>query len=163
MESDERIVLIGESIRDPYGGACKVTRGLTKLFNDRIIDTPISEAGIMGMATGMSLAGKIPILEIMFSDFLTLTVDQIHNMAYKIHQHHHPIKVVIRTLDGAGKMYGPTHSQDMTWLSEALKMPYWRLTLESDVLAVFKEALAHPAPVVMVIEHKPLYDKEMTK
>ena len=69
-----RVLLLGEDIRSPYGGAFKVTRGLSDDYPDRVINTPISEAGIVGIANGLALGGRRPIVEIMFGDFLGLVL-----------------------------------------------------------------------------------------
>ena len=73
------MVLLGEDIADPYGGAFKVTRGLSTDFPERVRTTPISEGAIAGISAGLALAGYRPIAEIMFGDFLTLCFDQIVN------------------------------------------------------------------------------------
>ena len=72
METDERVVVLGEDLLDPYGGTFKVTRGLSSRFPDRVFTTPISEAAIVGVASGLALRGLRPIAEIMFGDFLFL-------------------------------------------------------------------------------------------
>lgn len=114
LEIDKQVLLLGEDILDPYGGAFKVTQGLSTKFPEQVLTTPVSEAGIVGIATGLALCGFRPIVEIMFGDFITLTTDQIINHATKFHfmynnQVHVPI--VIRTPMGGRRGYGPTHSQ----------------------------------------------------
>ena len=79
MASDPRVYLLGEDLLDPYGGAFKVTRGLSARYPDRVLTTPISEAGLTGVAAGMALRGLRPVVEIMFGDFITLTADQLVN------------------------------------------------------------------------------------
>ncbi|MGH9675006.1 MAG: alpha-ketoacid dehydrogenase subunit beta, partial [Bryobacteraceae bacterium] len=66
MRSDPRVVILGEDILDPYGGAFKVTRGLSTSFPDRVFTTPISEAAITGIAAGLAMRGMRPVVEIMF-------------------------------------------------------------------------------------------------
>ncbi len=107
---------IGEDIVDPYGGAFKVTKGLSTDFPDRVRSSPISESGIVGVAIGMSLMGSEAFVEIMFGDFMTLTFDQILNNASKFHhmyafQASAPLRV--RTPMGGKRGYGPTHSQSL--------------------------------------------------
>lgn len=155
LTEDNRIRLIGQNIRDPYGGTCKVTRGLSTKFGDRVIDTPIAEAGMIGMATGMSLGGLIPIVEIMFIDFLTLCVDQIYNIALKVHKHK-PIKVIIRTMYNADQMYGPTHSQPMLWL-QIPGVNTVRLRQGDDVYAIYKQSIQDDYGVHIIVEDKRLY------
>jgi len=79
IENDQRVYVLGEDILDPYGGAFKVMRGLSTKYPDRVMTTPISEAAITGIATGMALRGLRPVVEIMFGDFVTLTTDQLIN------------------------------------------------------------------------------------
>ena len=79
MQQDERVVIIGEDILDPYGGAFKVSHGLSSSFPERVLGSPISEAGIVGVAAGMALRGMRPVVEIMFGDFVTLAADQLVN------------------------------------------------------------------------------------
>lgn len=113
LESDRRVVLMGEDLHDPYGGAFKVTKGLSTAFPDSVISTPISEAGFVGAAIGLAMSGYRPIVEIMFADFLLLCLDQIYNHAVKIPWVYgeSEIPLVIRTPGGGNRGYGPTHSQ----------------------------------------------------
>jgi pyruvate/2-oxoglutarate/acetoin dehydrogenase E1 component len=114
MTRDERVFLMGEDI-GKYGGAFGVTRGLLERFGrDRVIDTPISEAGFVGVAIGAALLGRRPVVEIMFSDFLLLAMDQLVNHAAKFHYVYGKqatVPLVVRTPGGCGNAYGPTHSQ----------------------------------------------------
>ena len=113
LSSDPRVVVLGEDLHEPYGGAFKVTAGLSVDFAGRVISTPISEAGITGAGIGLALAGKRPIVEIMFADFLSLCMDQIYNHAVKFPGMFPDVEVplVIRTPCGGRRGYGPTHSQ----------------------------------------------------
>jgi len=116
MAEEERVFVIGEDILDPYGGAFKVTKGLSSAYPDRVLSTPVSEASITGFATGMALRGLRPILEIMFGDFITLCADQIVNGASKfswIYNEQVEVPLVIRTPMGGRRGYGPTHSQTL--------------------------------------------------
>ena len=81
LEDDPQAILLGEDILDPYGGSFKVTRGLSTQFPDRVLTTPISEAGITGIAGGLALRGFHPVVEIMFGDFTTLILDQVVNLS----------------------------------------------------------------------------------
>lgn len=116
LAKDERVLLMGEDILDPYGGAFKVTQGLSSQYPGRVLNTPISEAGLAGVAAGMALRGLRPVLEVMFGDFLTLTADMLTNTISKYpwmyaDQVHLPL--VIRTPMGGRRGYGPTHSQSL--------------------------------------------------
>lgn len=107
---------IGEDIEDPYGGAFKVTKGLSTLFPEMVKNTPISEAGLIGVAIGMSLMGTPSFAEIMFGDFLTHAMDQLISNASKF-RHMYALQtsvpVRIRTPMGGKRGYGPTHSQSL--------------------------------------------------
>ncbi|HEY3458471.1 MAG TPA: thiamine pyrophosphate-dependent enzyme [Bryobacteraceae bacterium] len=113
LTSDSRVILLGEDMHDPYGGAFKVTAGLSSEFPKRVISTPISEAGVVGSSIGLALAGFRPIAEIMFADFVTLAMDQIYNHAVKFPGMFPGAEVplVVRTPSGGRRGYGPTHSQ----------------------------------------------------
>jgi len=114
LETLPEVVVFGEDLLDPYGGAFKVTRGLQRDFPQRVLTTPISEAALAGIANGMALRGLRPVLEIMFGDFLALCMDQIVNHGAKFRTMYNDsvtVPVTIRTPVGGGRGYGPTHSQ----------------------------------------------------
>jgi len=160
LENSGKVVLLGEDLHDPYGGAFKVTSTLSTDFPERVISTPISEAGIIGAGIGMAMDGFLPVVEIMFADFITLAFDQICNHAVKFPgmfpEAHVPL--LIRTPAGGRRGYGPTHSQNPENLLCAV--PGLTVTFPSsrhvpgDVLwnAVFR----WPYPTVF-LEHKLLY------
>ncbi|WP_328222106.1 2-oxo acid dehydrogenase subunit E2 [Streptomyces sp. NBC_00104] len=115
---DERpaLHLLGEDVHDPYGGAFKVTRGLSTRHPDRVLTTPLSEAGISGVAAGLALAGDQAVVEMMFGDFAALAFDQILNMISKsvtMYGDRVPMRVVVRCPVGGNRGYGPTHSQSV--------------------------------------------------
>ena len=116
LADNEKVFLLGEDILDPYGGAFKVSQGLSTAFPERVLTTPISEAGITGVAGGMALRGLRPVLEIMFGDFSTLIADQVVNHLVKFQGMYNDqvtVPVVIRTPMGGRRGYGPTHSQTL--------------------------------------------------
>lgn len=116
MAADPRVIVIGEDILDPYGGAFKVTQGLSTKYPDRVLTTPISEAAIVGVASGLALRGLRPIAEIMFGDFLFLAGDQLVNHAAKFRWMYNDqvrVPLVVRAPMGARRGYGPTHSQSI--------------------------------------------------
>ncbi len=116
LESDETVAMLGEDILDPYGGAFKVTQGLSDAYPARVLTTPISEAGIVGVAAGMALRGMRPVVEIMFGDFVTLIADQIINHIAKFRWMYNDqvrVPILIRTPMGGRRGYGPTHSQTL--------------------------------------------------
>ena len=86
MAADPRVIVMGEEVASPQGGAFAVTGGLVQEFTtDRVIDTPISENGFVGVAVGAATSGLRPVVEIMFSDFVALAADQLINHAAKFH------------------------------------------------------------------------------
>ncbi len=107
------VIILGEDLHDPYGGAFKVTAGLSTRYPGRVISTPISEAGVVGAAIGLALHGYRPVVEIMFADFLSLAMDQLYNHAVKFPGMFPKARVplVVRTPSGGRRGYGPTHSQ----------------------------------------------------
>ena len=115
MRRDSDVFYLGEDVAEAEG-VFKQTEGLWKEFGDaRVIDTPISEAGMMGVATGAAMAGMRPIIEIMFGDFLTLIMDQLVNHAAKAHYVSgggFSVPLVYRTAIGVGGVLGSTHSQN---------------------------------------------------
>lgn len=117
MESDDSVFLIGEDLRDPYGGAFKVSRGLSTAFPDRVISTPISENGLLGVANGLALSGEKAIAEIMFGDFTLLAMDQIVNFAAKsvtMYGERMNFPLLVRCPMGGHRGYGATHSQTLS-------------------------------------------------
>lgn len=113
LQHDDRVLMLGEDLHEPYGGAFKVSVGLSSQYADRVISTPISEAGITGAGIGLALAGRRPIVEIMFADFMTLCADQLYNHAVKFPGMFDDctVPLVMRTPCGGRRGYGPTHSQ----------------------------------------------------
>lgn len=164
MESDERVYLLGEDILDPYGGAFKVTRGLSSKFPKRVLTTPISEAAIVGLANGMAMRGLIPIVEIMFGDFVTLVADQLVNHAAKfrwMYQNQVRVPIVVRTPMGGRRGYGPTHSQSLEKMF--MGIPGLKVVAPNtlgDPAELLAAAIADDDPVLFV-EHKLLYSCHM--
>ena len=160
MDIDHRVYLLGEDIIDPYGGAFKVTRGLSTKFPERVITTPISEAAIVGIANGMALRGLRPVVEIMFGDFVTLTADQLINHAAKFRWMYNKIDgvpMVVRTPMGGRRGYGPTHSQSLEKIF--LGIPGLKVVAPNtigDPGQLLLEAINDDYPVLF-IEHKLLY------
>ena len=116
LSEDTRVLLLGEDILDPYGGAFKVTRGCSTAFPERVLTTPISEAGLGGVCAGLALRGMRPVLEIMFGDFTTLLADQLINHISKfrwMYNNSVEVPLVVRAPMGGRRGYGPTHSQTL--------------------------------------------------
>ncbi len=164
LSEDERVVLLGEDLVDPYGGAFKATRGLSTAFPQRVRSTPISEGAIAGFAAGLALAGHRPIAEIMFADFLTLAFDQVVNHITKyeaMYAGKATCPVIIRTPSGGHRGYGPTHSQSLE--KHFLGVPHLRVlaaSLHHDPQVILHHLLAQDTPALL-IEHKLLYPKHM--
>lgn len=116
LQKDPSVLLLGEDILDPYGGAFKATRGCSTAYPERVISTPISEAGLAGLCAGLALRGQRPVLEIMFGDFTTLVADQLINHISKfcwMYNNSVAVPLVVRTPMGGRRGYGPTHSQTL--------------------------------------------------
>lgn len=125
ISKDKNVVFYGEDLLDPYGGAFKVSKGLSTKFPDQVISTPISEATIVGMSAGMAIGGLKPIVEIMFGDFLALTIDQLLNHLTKyrwMYNNQISNSITIRTAMGGRRGYGPTHSQSLEALLANIPM-----------------------------------------
>lgn len=161
LESDANVHLLGEDILDPYGGAFKVTQGLSSDFPTRVHATPISEAAIVGAAAGMALRGLRPVVEIMFGDFITLAADQIINHAAKYHGMYNGqvrVPMVIRTPMGGRRGYGPTHSQSLE--KHLLGTPGLRVVAPHpfrDPAPLLRDLILHTQTPVLFIENKLLY------
>jgi pyruvate/2-oxoglutarate/acetoin dehydrogenase E1 component len=156
------VYLLGEDVLDPYGGAFKVTQGLSDGFPDRVLTTPISEGGMFGVAAGMSLRGLRPILEIMFGDFIALGLDQIVNGISKFREMYDEqviVPLVVRTPMGGRRGYGPTHSQSLEKL--LLGVPNICVVAASEVHdlgALLRSAVEDDRPVFF-IENKLMYGR----
>ena len=159
--ADERVLLLGEDVLDPYGGAFKVTKGLSSAYPERVLTTPISEAGIVGVASGMALRGLRPVVEIMFGDFLTLAADQIINHASKFRWMYNDqvrVPLVVRTPMGGRRGYGPTHSQTLEKLF--LGVPGLRVVAPAafgDPGELLRRIILESEDPLLFIENKLLY------
>lgn len=160
MERDKTVFIMGEDIAI-YGGAYGVTRGLHERFGDeRVRDTAISEAAIVGAALGAAITGMRPIAEIMYVDFMGISMDQLNNQIAKIrYMFGGKIKVplVVRTEGGAGRTLGAHHSQSLeSWF---IHIPGIKVIMPSqphDAKGLLKSAIRDDNPIVY-IEHKMLY------
>lgn len=164
FESDPRVMLLGEDVLDPYGGAFKVTSGLSTLYPDRVLTTPISEAAITGVGAGLALRGYVPIIEIMFGDFLTLCADQLVNHAAKFPLMYPNVScpLIVRTPMGAGRGYGPTHSQSIEKMF--LGLPGLKIVAPSHFHApgqTLQKVVQREKGPVIFIERKLLYGERL--
>lgn len=156
--------LLGEDVADPYGGAFKITKGLTDRFGDRVLSTPLSEGGIVGVAGGLALSGIPAIVEIMFSDFVCLAFDQIVNFASKsvsMYGRRVPMPLLVRCPTGAGRGYGPTHSQSLQ--KHFIGVPglsVYEISPLHDNEVLLPQIMAGGLPA-MLFEDKVLYTRRM--
>jgi 2-oxoisovalerate dehydrogenase E1 component len=161
LAADDRVLLFGEDIEGPYGGAFKVTKSLSQEFPGRVRNTPISESAIVGVGNGMALQGFVPIVELMFGDFLTLAFDQLLNHASKFRYTYAEgvsVPLIVRTPMGGKRGYGATHSQSIE--KHFLGMPDTQvLALHSriDPGVIYDRLLATIDRPTLVIENKLLY------
>ena len=166
LERDERTYLLGEDIADPYGGAFKVTKGLSTRFPERVLSTPISEGAIAGVAGGLALCGSRPIVEVMFGDFLGLAFDQIYNFAAKsvsMYGHRLPMHMMIRCPVGGNRGYGPTHSQSpQKHFIGIPNLSLWELSPLHENKMVLDRIFARGEPGIL-FEDKTLYGKRMCR
>lgn len=160
MQRDAAVFVMGEDIGE-YGGAFGVTRGMLAEFGrERVRCTPISEATIVGTAAGAALTGMRPVVEIMFMDFMTLTMDQLANHAAKFRYMYGPqacVPMVLRTPAGGGRCYGATHSQSLeAWFLHVPGLKVVAPATPGDAKGLLKAAIRDDNPVLCV-EHKLLY------
>ena len=158
MERDPTVVLLGEDI-GVYGGAFQVTAGLLERFGwERVMDTPISETGIVGAAVGMSYMGLRPVVEMQFIDFIACCFNQVTNFAAKSHYRWGaPVPMVLRGPSGGGVHGGPFHSAnpEMYFVhTPGLKVVYPATAY--DAKGLMKSAIRDNNPVLF-FEHKFLY------
>jgi pyruvate/2-oxoglutarate/acetoin dehydrogenase E1 component len=164
MAADASVIVLGEEV-GRYGGAYGVTKGLLEKYGpERLVDTPISEAGIVGVAVGAAMTGTRPVAELMYVDFLGLVMDQLANQAAKIRTMFGGqigVPMVLRTQGGTGRSAGAQHSQSLeAWI---MHTPGLRLAMPAtaeDAYHLLRHALTLPDPVVF-IEHKALYTQSM--
>lgn len=157
LREDPRVFIYGQDVGN-FGGAFKATKGLNKEFPDRVLDAPISEDAIAGLAVGAALEGMRPIIEMQFADFSTVAFNQIVNQAATMYWRTNlPCPITVRLPCGGTAGSGPFHSQSM----EAIYAHYPGLVVLTpatveDAYSLLLEAVAIDDPVVFC-EHKLLY------
>jgi len=160
MRRDQRVCVLGEDVAEA-GSPFKVLAGLVGEFGtDRVMDTPISEAGFTGIAVGAAMTGLRPVVDVMFGDFLTLTMDQMVNQAAKIHYMSGgkwKVPMVLRATMGAARRSAAQHSQSLhAWMSH---IPGLKVVLPStpyDAKGLLKAAIRDDNPIVF-FEDKMMY------
>ncbi len=160
MRRDPRVIILGEDVAEA-GTPFKVLSGLVEEFGPkRVIDTPISEAGFTGLAVGAAMTGMRPVVDIMFGDFLTLTMDQIVNQAAKIHYMSGGelrVPMVLRTTLGATRRSAAQHSQSLhVWFSHIPGLKVALPSTPADAKGLLKAAIRDDNPVVF-FEDKMMY------
>jgi 2-oxoisovalerate dehydrogenase E1 component len=161
METDERVVVMGEDVHRLNGGTNGATRGLTARFEDRVLGTPISENAFTGLGGGMALDGRYrPVVEFMYADFMWVAADQLFNQIGKARHMFGgdgSVPFVLRSKVAMGTGYGSQHSMDPAGVFAT--NPGWRIvapTTPFDYVGAMNTALACEDPVV-VLEHVDLY------
>jgi pyruvate dehydrogenase E1 component beta subunit len=160
MRRDERVIVLGQDVA-VYGGIFGATRGLLDEFgSDRVVDTPISENGIVGAAMGMAMAGLRPVVEIMYSDFLCLALDSLANGAAVfpfVSQGRVKVPLVVRTQGGPGGNAGPQHSKSLEqWTAHLPGIHTVMPSSPADAKGLLTAAIRSDDPVIL-FEHKRLY------
>jgi pyruvate/2-oxoglutarate/acetoin dehydrogenase E1 component len=161
MRADETVLVLGEDVAE--GGPYGTTAGLAEEFGrERVLNTPISEGAVCGVAVGAAQSGLRPVVEVMFIDFITLALDQVVNQAAKAHlmsggQLKMPL--VVRTQGGAGQRGAAQHSQSLeSWLTHIPGLKVVMPSRAADAAGLLRSAIEDPNPVVF-IENKALYFK----
>jgi pyruvate/2-oxoglutarate/acetoin dehydrogenase E1 component len=152
MARDGDVLLIGEDV-GAAGGVFHQTKGLFEQFGDaRVIDTPISEAGFIGMAIGAAMSGLRPVTEVMFGDFITLGMDLLVNQAAKVHwmsDGQYRVPLVVRTAVGIGASTGPQHAQSFhAWFAHVPGLKVVFPSNPADAKAMMKGAIRDDNPVI---------------
>ncbi len=161
MREQGDMLLMGEDILSPYGGAFKATQGLSDSHPERVRNAPISEACLVGMGAGLGLLGFFPLVEIMFGDFIGLAFDQIVNHAAKFNQMYNrqvTTNMIVRTPMGGGRGYGPTHSQTLD--RHFLGVPGLRILAMNSLThpdQIYRPLMRPQSGPTLVIENKLLY------
>ena len=158
MERDSNVFLLGEDI-GVYGGAFKVTAGFYEHFGEkRVVDTPISEAAIVGAAIGAGFMGLRPVAEMQFADFISCGFDQIVNFAAKCrYRWDAPVPIVVRAPSGGGIHGGPFHSQNPEmWFVKTPGLKVVAPATAYDAKGLIKSSIRDNDPVIF-FEHKGLY------
>ena len=163
LAADESVILFGEDVA-AAGGVFAVTTGLHDKYGpERVFDTPISELAMTGAAFGAAISGMRPVLEIMFGDFLGLSMDSLINQASKywfLTGERQSVPLVIRSVVGAGGRFGAIHSQmPISWLTGVPGLKIVAPSTPASAKRLLKASIRDPNPVLF-FEHKRLYSKK---
>ncbi|HEY5899404.1 MAG TPA: alpha-ketoacid dehydrogenase subunit beta [Burkholderiales bacterium] len=159
LAHDASVYVLGEDVA--LGGPFGATRGLAEEFGERrIVNTPISEGAVMGIATGAAALGLRPVVEVMYADFITLAMDQLVNHAAKLHYMSGgqlAIPLTVRVQQGAVGASGAQHSQSLeAWFMHVPGLKVVMPATPADAKGLLKSAIRDPNPVIF-IEHRALY------
>ncbi|NLV74747.1 MAG: MFS transporter [Chloroflexi bacterium] len=160
MQRNEHVVVLGEEVANLRGGAYGATRGIKEVYPERLINTPISETGFVGIGGGAAAVGLHPVVEIMFPDFALMASDQLFNQIGKLrHMYGGQIRFpyILRTRVAIGYGYGGQHSMDPAGFFA--QFSGWRVVAPStpyDYIGLFNSAMTYDDPV-LIIEHGLLY------
>ena len=162
MEADDKTFIMGQDIA-VFEGAFRITKGMHKVWPDRVRDTPISESGTLGIAAGAAMLGYRPIVEMQFGDFITCGFNQTVNMIAKVfYRWQRPCPLVIRLPAGGGVGAGPFHSQNPeAWFTHTAGLKVVCPATAEDAQALLQAAIRDPNPVIFC-EHKYLYRRIKT-
>lgn len=164
LSENSNSFVLGEDVGE-YGGAFGATKNLANRFSKQVIETPISEAAITGLAIGAAMEGMLPILEIQFSDFLTVAMDQIVNQAAKIHYLSNGktnVPLVIRAAVGSGTGASVQHSQSYeSWFTQVPGLVVIEPSNAEDAYRALKASVSNLNPVI-IFEPKALYKKKFS-
>ena len=162
MERDPTVFVMGEDVI-AHGGPYAVTQGIAERFPGRIFETPIAEAGIVGVGVGAAMAGMHPVVEIMYMDFVTCAMDEVVNQAAKMRYMtggQASVPIVIRLPCGVGRLLAAQHSQIMeSWFMHVPGLQVVVPSTPHDVKGLFKTAVRNPDPVLF-FEYKRSYVTE---
>lgn len=161
MSRDPNVFVMGQDVAG-FGGAFRATKGLFERFGRlRVINTPLCESGAVGAALGAALAGKRPVVEMQFADFVSCAFNQIvNNVAKTYYRWEQPVPMVIRLPYGGGVGAGPFHSQcDEAWFTHVPGLAVVAPATAGDALGMLKAAIRDPNPVIF-LEHRFLYRRE---
>jgi pyruvate dehydrogenase E1 component beta subunit len=162
MSRDSDVIMLGEDVA--LGGPFGATKGLVEAHGEeRVINTPISEASVMGLSIGAAVSGKRPVVEVMFIDFATLAMDQLANHGAKLHYMSGgllKVPLTVRALQGAGGGFGAHHSQSLeAWFTHIPGLKVVAPSTPADAAGLLISAIRDDNPVLF-LEHRGLYWKK---
>lgn len=163
LANHELFLFFGEDVQDPYGGAFKISHGLSEEFPHKVLNFPISESSMVGLAAGLASCGYATIVEIMFGDFALIAFDQIVNVIGKYqawHSNQQNLPLIIRTPMGGGVGYGFTHSQSLEKFFVGIPgVDCFALHSRIDPYTFYRSLVADLEKPSIIFENKSLYNE----